>query len=191
MNRAGGHTQQGGQVEVVSRRGFVGTVFSAGALVLGTKILPMQALAAGTLDHAPREVPIDNAAFHPNLFVGIETDGTVRIVAHRSEMGTGIRTSLPMVLADELDADWSKVKVQQGLGNPAYGSQDTDGSQSITDFYDGMRQIGATARLMLERAAAAKWGVPASECKAQNHFVVHAAAGRKAGFGELATLAAQ
>jgi len=191
MNRGAGQTQTGRHVELVTRRGFVGTVFSAGALVLGTKILPMQALAAGTLDHAPREVPIDDATFHPNLFVGIDTDGTVRIVAHRSEMGTGIRTSLPMVLADELGADWSKVKVQQGLGNAAYGSQDTDGSESITDFYDGMRRIGATARLMLERAVAAKWGVPVSECKAQDHFVVHSATGRKIGFGELATLAGQ
>jgi isoquinoline 1-oxidoreductase subunit beta len=180
MNRA--------TVEQVSRRGFIGTVFSAGALILGTKILPIHALAA---DHAPSDIPIDRAAFHPNLFVGIETDGTVRIVAARSEMGTGIRTSLPMVLADELGADWSKVKVQQGLGNAAYGSQDTDGSQSITDFYDGMRQIGATARLMLERAAAAKWGVPVSECQAQSHFVNHTPDGRKIGFGELAALAAQ
>jgi isoquinoline 1-oxidoreductase beta subunit len=190
MNRSQGQTQQDQRVELVSRRGFMGTVFSAGALVLGMKILPMGALAAATVDHVPREIPIDGAPFHPNLFVGIESDGTVRIVAHRSEMGTGIRTSLPMVLADELEADWSKVKVQQALGNPAYGSQDTDGSHSITDFYDSMRQIGATARLMLERAAAMKWSVPVSECKTQNHFVVHASDGRKLGFGELATLAA-
>ena len=151
----------------------------------------MGALAAVTVEHAPREIPIDNAPFHPNLFVGIESDGTVRIVAHRSEMGTGIRTSLPMVLADELEADWSKVKVQQALGNAAYGSQDTDGSHSITDFYDSMRQIGATARMMLEQAAAAKWGVSVSECKAQSHFVVHTSEGRKLGFGELVTLASQ
>ncbi len=191
MKRATEHTPQGANVELVSRRGFIGTAFSAGAFILGTRILPMQAFAAVTVNHAPRETPIDNATFHPNLFVGIETDGTVRIVAHRSEMGTGIRTSLPMVLADELDADWAKVKVQQGLGNEAYGSQDTDGSQSITDFYDGMRQIGATARHMLVLAAATKWGVPVSECKAQNHFVVHASNGQKLGFGDLATLAAK
>ena len=95
------------------------------------------------------------------------------IVAHRSEMGTGIRTALPMVVADELDADWKRVRIEQAIGDPKYGDQNTDGSCSIRDFYDALRQAGATARLMLERAAAAKWDVPVAECQAQNHQVVH------------------
>ncbi|HEX6546848.1 MAG TPA: molybdopterin cofactor-binding domain-containing protein, partial [Bryobacteraceae bacterium] len=127
----------------------------------------------------------------PNVFVGINPDGSVILIAHRSEMGTGIRTSLPMVIADEMEADWSRVQVQQAEGNEAkYGSQDTDGSQSIRNFYPTMREMGATVRLMLERAAAAKWNLPATECKAQLHEVVHSSTGRKIGFGELVSLAA-
>ncbi|HLQ45865.1 MAG TPA: molybdopterin cofactor-binding domain-containing protein, partial [Planctomycetaceae bacterium] len=113
------------------------------------------------------------------------------IVAHRSEMGTGIRTGLPTIVADELDADWARVKVEQALGDVKYGSQNTDGSCSIRDFGDAMRDAGASARLMLERAAAAKWAVPAEECKAKNHMVVHVSSKRKLGYGELAALAAQ
>jgi isoquinoline 1-oxidoreductase beta subunit len=133
----------------------------------------------------------DNAAFHPSVYVGIQPDGQVIIVVHRSEMGTGIRTSLPMVLADELEADWKRVRIEQAIGDRKYGSQNTDGSNSIVGFYQPFRQAGATARTMLESAAASKWGVPASECQAKNHEVVHAATGRKLGFGELASLAAQ
>jgi isoquinoline 1-oxidoreductase beta subunit len=167
-------------VQKVSRRGFLGTVFGAGALVLGSQIVPKSAQASTT-----------NAAWTPNIFLGLDIDGTVTIIAHRSEMGTGIRTSLPMVVADELGAEWGRVKVQQALGDEAFGSQDTDGSCSIRDFYDQMREVGASARLMLERAAAGKWGVPASECKAVNHSVSHESSGREIGFGDLVVLAAQ
>ena len=125
------------------------------------------------------------------MYLGLEPDGRVIIVAHRSEMGTGIRTALPMVVADELDADWGRVKIQQGLGDKKYGDQNTDGSHSIKDFFQPMREAGATARTMLEGAAAQKWGVPASECQAKNHEIVHAKSNRKLGFGELVTLAAK
>ena len=174
------------RVELVTRRAFLGGVFSAGAFVLGARLIPLNALAA-----TESASGADGAAWHPSVYLGIDTDGTVIVVAHRSEMGTGIRTGLPMIVADELDADWSKVKVEQALGDVKYGSQNTDGSCSIRDFGDAMREAGATARLMLERAAAAKWGVPAEECKAQNHEVVHASSKRKLGYGELASLAAQ
>ena len=174
------------RVELVTRRAFLGGVFSAGAFVLGARLLPLNALAANASASGA-----DGAAWHPSVYLGIDTDGTVIVVAHRSEMGTGIRTGLPMIVADELDADWAKVKVEQALGDVKYGSQNTDGSCSIRDFGDAMREAGATARLMLERAAAAKWGVPGEECKAQNHQVVHASSKRKLGYGELASLAAQ
>lgn len=176
------------RVDLVTRRTFLGGVFSAGAFVLGARLLPGQGFAAFASTSTASGA--DNAAWHPSVYLGIETDGTVIVVAHRSEMGTGIRTGLPMIVADELDADWARVKVEQALGDVKYGSQDTDGSCSIRDFGDAMRDAGATARLMLERAAAAKWGVPASECKAQNHQVIHASSKRKLGYGELATLAA-
>jgi isoquinoline 1-oxidoreductase beta subunit len=128
----------------------------------------------------------------PRVFVAIAGDGTVTIVTHRSEMGTGVRTSLPLVVAEELEADWSRVKVQQAPGDEVkFGNQDTDGSRSTRHYLMPMRQIGASARAMLEAAAAKRWGVPVTEVKAANHEVVHAASGRKLGFGELAADAAK
>ncbi|HUA19112.1 MAG TPA: molybdopterin cofactor-binding domain-containing protein [Bryobacteraceae bacterium] len=167
-------------ITVVSRRGFLGGVVSAGALIIGARILPEDALAAP-----------ESTRWQPNIWLSVEPNGRVTIIAARSEMGTGIRTALPMVVADELEADWSRVTIQQGLGDKKYGDQDTDGSHSIKDFYQPMRVAGATARTMLEGAAARKWGVPAAECHAKNHEVVHAGSNRKAGFGELVALAAQ
>ncbi len=165
----------------VDRRGFLGTMFSAGALILASRVLPPELLEAA--DAA-------GATWHHNVYLGLETDGTVIIVAHRSEMGTGIRSALPMVVADELDADWKRVKIEQAIGDRKYGDQNTDGSRSIVRFYEPMREAGATLRLMLERAAAAKWNVPVAECKAVMHQVVHSKSGNKLGYGELAAAAA-
>ena len=171
------------RIEVVTRRTFLGGMFSAGAFVLAARLMPEEALAA-PLGKA------EKAAWNPSVYLGIETDGSVIIVIHRSEMGTGIRSVLPTVLADELEADWKRVKLEQAIGDTKYGSQNTDGSCSIRDFYDAFRQAGATARHMLVAAAAEKWGVPAAECKAQNHFVIHTS-GKKLGYGELAAAAAK
>ena len=104
-------------------------------------------------------------------------------------MGTGCRTGLPMILADELEADWNRVRVVQAVGDAKYGSQNTDGSCSVRDFYDAMRNAGATARTALEQAAARKWGVPADECQGRNHFVTHTKSARKLSYGELVPLA--
>ncbi|MCB5190833.1 molybdopterin-dependent oxidoreductase [Methylobacillus arboreus] len=126
------------------------------------------------------------------VFVSISTDGIVNIVAHRSEMGQGVRTSLPMVVADELEADWERVKVVQAEGNEArYGNQNTDGSRSMRHHFEPMRRIGATARMMLETAAALAWGVPISEVEAKQHQVVHKPSGKKLGYGELSAAAAK
>jgi isoquinoline 1-oxidoreductase beta subunit len=175
------------QIRKVSRRGFLGGMVSAGAFVLGAKFVPE---AAAQVVGSPA-LAVDKAAWHPSVYLGIEPDGTVILIAHRSEMGTGVRTSLPMVLADELEADWNRVKIEQAIGDAKYGNQNTDGSNSIRNFYQPMRDAGASAKLMLEGAAAQMWSVPVEECKAQNHFVVHAKSGKKAGFGELAALAAK
>ncbi|HEV2690956.1 MAG TPA: molybdopterin cofactor-binding domain-containing protein, partial [Bryobacteraceae bacterium] len=113
------------------------------------------------------------------------------VVAHRSEMGCGSRTALPLVVADELDADWSKVKIDQAIGDPKYGDQDTDGSHSVRSNFELMRQVGATGRIMLMTAAAAQWGVPQKECATEPHVVVHKASGRRLGYGELAAAAAK
>ena len=88
-------------------------------------------------------------------------------------MGCGSRTALPLIVADELDADWSKVRIEQAIGDPKYGDQDTDGSHSVRSNFDLMRQVGATGRLMLITAAADRWKVPPKECSTEPHFVVH------------------
>jgi len=172
----------------VSRRRFLtGGVIAAGALVLGVgyyrKLLPGQKL--------PEETNADHATLHPSVYLGINPDGTVWIVAHRSEMGTTSRTTLPLVVADELDADWKRVKIEQAIGDQRYGDQNTDGSHSIRSFYDAMREAGATARFMLVQAAAHEWGVPAAQCETDLHVVVHRSTNRRAGYGELASAAAK
>jgi len=128
--------------------------------------------------------------FAPNVYVSIDETGIVTIVAHRSEMGTGIKTGLPMVLADELEADWNRVKVVQADGDVKYGDQNTDGSRSMRQFYQPLREAGAVARQMLEEAAARVWKVDPASCHAQNHAVMHEPTGRRLGFGDLAKVAA-
>jgi isoquinoline 1-oxidoreductase subunit beta len=126
----------------------------------------------------------------PHVFIAIDPSGLVTIIAHRAEMGTGSRTSLPMVIAEELEADWSRVKVVQSPGDEEkYGNQNTDGSRSMRHFIQPMRQCGAAMRQMLETAAAQRWGVGVAEVQAQNHEVVHKPSGRKLGYGELAAAA--
>ncbi len=175
-------------IENVSRRWFLKGLAGAGALVLGAYYAP-EILWGQEPGDALTDA--DKAAFHPNVFVGIETDGTVWIVAHRSEMGTVIRTTLPLVVADELDADWKRVKIDQAIGDRRYGDQNTDGSHSVRSFFDVMRISGATARVMLIQAAAQQWSVPVSECKTDLHAVVHSSSGRRLGYGELATAASK
>ncbi len=177
------------QVEKISRRGVLRGLGIAGGLVLAAPVMSRQAFAkyetgAGKMPHG--------TVVDPRVFVAIASDGTVTIVAHRAEMGTGVRTSLPLIVAEEMEADWSRVKVQQAHGDEArFGNQDTDGSRSTRHYLIPMREIGASARTMLEAAAAKRWGVPAAEVKAVNHEVVHSATSRRLGFGELAADAAK
>ncbi|MGB8402090.1 molybdopterin cofactor-binding domain-containing protein [Bradyrhizobium sp.] len=177
------------KVEKISRRGILKGLGITGGLVLAAPVMSRQAFAAYQTgaDKMPHGTVVD-----PRVFVAIASDGTVTIVAHRSEMGTGVRTSLPLIVAEEMEADWSRVKVKQAPGNEVkYGNQDTDGSRSTRHHLIPMRQIGASARSMLEAAAAKRWGVPASEVKAVNHEVVHSASNRRLGFGDLAADAAK
>jgi len=170
-------------IENVSRRGFLRGAMVGGVFVLSARILPAPLWAA--------EGETAVAPFDPYLWLSIASDGTVTIVAHRSEMGCGSRTALPIVVADELDADWSKVKIDQAIGDAKYGDQDTDGSHSVRSYFDQMRLVGATGRAMLISAAAAQWAVSAKDCTTEPHFVVHKSSGRKAGYGELAAAAAK
>ncbi len=179
----------------VSRRDFLHGLLASSAFVLCGRTAPLLAKAPrnGAPALSASTIPsIEGTAFHPGVFVGVHTDGTVYIVAHRSEMGNGVRTSLPRILADELDADWSRVTVLQADGDAAYGSQDTDGSHSVREFFDVLREAGAAARLMLVRAAAQKWGIPESQCIADPvHMVSDKGSSRTLGYGELAALAAK
>lgn len=126
----------------------------------------------------------------PNVYLSITSDGEVVIIAHRSEMGQGIRTSLPLIVADELGADWSKVRIVQAEGDEKkYGSQNTDGSFSVRMFYKPMREAGAIAKLLLIQAAAQTWNVPAAECDTANSQVIHKASNKSIGFGELVEVA--
>ena len=174
-------------IENVSRREFLSGVFSTGAFVLAAQVLPRSVWA----QTAPFRTQAESSPLNPSVYLGIKPDGSVFIVTHRSEMGTGIRTSLPQVAADELEADWSRVTIEQGIGDPRYGDQNTDGSRSIRDFYEAFRHAGASARAMLVSSAAAQWSVPESECVAQNHEVVHTPSGRKLGYGALVPAAAK
>jgi isoquinoline 1-oxidoreductase subunit beta len=173
----------------VGRRVFVAAM-PAAALTLAVGF-PRHAAAEEKKKYGADALPggwVDN----PLVFVAIGSDGEVEIYCHRSEMGQGIRTSLPMVVADELEADWGRVRVRQAPGDESrFGSQDTDTSRSARHFFEPMRRCGAAARKMLESAAAARWGVPVGEVEAVNHEVVHRASGRRAGYGELAADAAR
>jgi isoquinoline 1-oxidoreductase beta subunit len=168
-------------IQNVSRREFLAALgLTGGGLVLG--LSTSRAASAGTSAAA--------GAFAPNVFVSIDPDGLVSIVCHRSEMGQGVRTAMPMIVADELEADWTRVKILQALGDPKYGDQNTDGSRSGRREFTRLRQAGAAARTMLEQAAAKQWNVPVAEVGAKMHAVVHAPSGRTLGFGALAAAAA-
>jgi isoquinoline 1-oxidoreductase beta subunit len=177
------------KVENVSRRSVLKGLGIAGGFVLAAPVMSRPAFAA--YETGASKMP-HGTVVDPRVFVAIAPDGTVTIVAHRSEMGTGVRTSLPLIAAEEMEADWSRVRIQQAYGDEVrYGNQDTDGSRSTRHYLMPMRQIGASARMMLEAAAAKRWGVPVAEVKAVNHEVVHEASGRRLGFGDLAADAAK
>src|SRR5713226_1303742 len=171
------------------RRGFLKGMLGAGAFVLSVRMMPEELF--GATPNVSASDAMAKARLQPNVYLAIDTDGTAYIIAHRSEMGSGSRTALPRIVADELDADWARVKIVQAIGDEKYGDQDTDGSHSVRSFFDALRESGATARLMLVRAAAAQWGVPVSECTTNPHIVVHQPSGKKLGYGELAAAAAK
>jgi isoquinoline 1-oxidoreductase beta subunit len=124
-------------------------------------------------------------SFMPNLFVELKPNGDLILTASRSEMGQGVRTSLTSVIADELDADWSRVSVKQAPGDDAYGNQNTDGSRSIRTIYEPMRKMGAMARAMLVSAAADHWGISEDKCSTAKHYVIRENSEEKLFYGDL------
>jgi isoquinoline 1-oxidoreductase beta subunit len=167
-------------ISQINRRDFLrNTGYAGGGLII-----------AANLGACAKPNGLAGGDFAPNVYVQIKENGDVDIVCHRSEMGQGIRTGLPQVIADEMEADWDRINVLQAIGDKKYGDQNTDGSTSIRNHFDMLRNAGATAKHMLEAAAAAHWEVPVEECEARNHAVHHAASGQSLGYGELAGNAA-
>jgi isoquinoline 1-oxidoreductase beta subunit len=162
----------------VSRRQFLqASVVGTTGLILGISYRPAR---AGTASR-----------FQPNAFLAIAPDGQVTIWVARSEMGQGVRTALPQIVADELEADWSQVRVEQALAEPKYGDMGTGGSDSVRSSYLPLRKAGASARVMLVTAAAKRWGVAPSACHAESGAVVHPASSRRLTYGELVEEAAR
>ncbi|MGD0990285.1 MAG: xanthine dehydrogenase family protein molybdopterin-binding subunit [Candidatus Sulfotelmatobacter sp.] len=160
----------------LSRREFVAAGVAAGAgLVIGF--------------YLPHGEKVGQESFSPNAYLRITPDNKVTIVVARSEMGQGVRTALPMILAEELEADWKQIEIEQAGASTLYGDQTTGGSASVRTTWDPMRKAGAAAREMLISAAALTWGVPRSGCTAQSGSVVHAASKRRLTYGELVSKA--
>ncbi len=124
--------------------------------------------------------------FSPNAYLRITPDNKITIVVARSEMGQGVRTALPMILAEELEADWKQIEIEQAGASTLYGDQTTGGSASVRTTWDPMRKAGAAAREMLISAAALTWGVPRSACMAQQGNILHGASKRQLSYGDLA-----
>jgi isoquinoline 1-oxidoreductase beta subunit len=161
----------------LSRREFVAAGVAAGAgLVIGF--------------YLPHGSASQKETFSPNAYLRITPDNKVTIVVARSEMGQGVRTALPMILAEELEADWNQIEIEQAGASTLFGDQTTGGSASIRTTWDPMRQAGATAREMLISAAALTWGVPRSTCTAESGAVKHAASSRSLRYGQLVSKAA-
>lgn len=171
------------KLESVTRRSFIkASTVATGGLVLGISV-PMKTMAFGNMEQ--------EAAFNPNAFIHLQDNGDLLLYCGRCEMGQGISTALPAAVADEMEADWSRVTVQQADGNEEkYGPQATGGSASIRTMYVPMREAGAAAKLMLVAAAAKVWKTDSGNCTAKNHYVHNNVSGQKLSYGQLASLAA-
>jgi isoquinoline 1-oxidoreductase beta subunit len=172
-------------IHSLSRRGFLKVAGgAAGGLVLGLSMGAPGEAQAQSAGPPPRP-------FAPGAFVRVAPDGKITLISKNPEIGQGIKTGFGVMLAEELDAKWSDVTVQQAEVNAAvYGSQIAGGSMSTPRAWDELRYAGAGARAMLVAAAAQRWGVPASDLTTSESAVTHAASGRKATYGSLATAAA-
>jgi isoquinoline 1-oxidoreductase beta subunit len=178
-------------IENVSRRDLLKGVGVMGGFILAASLPPMGKARADDAPKYGRDGMPHGSVNDPRVFISIANDGTVSIVCHRSDMGQGVRTGMPLIVADEMEADWARVKVVQALGDEVtYGNQDTDGSRSTRHFMLPMRQCGAAARMMLEGAAAKRWRVALADVEAKNHEVVNKKTGAKLGYGELSADAA-
>jgi isoquinoline 1-oxidoreductase beta subunit len=160
----------------LNRRSFLQmSALTGGGLALGFFDLPFASAQFGP-----------QAALSPTAFIHIAADGTITLMARAPEIGQGVKTMLPMMIAEELDVDWNKVKVEQADLDDIYGGQSAGGSTSTQSNYLPLRRVGAACRQMLISAAATRWGVPAAECTTTPGRVLHAASERSLGYGEVA-----
>ncbi len=173
-----------------SRRDFIRvSALAGGGFLLGVRLVPRSRVAAQTV------TGVAQADFAPNAWIRIAGDGTVTVVVDKSEMGQGVTTSLPMLVAEELEADWKQIRTEMAPADPVYnntlfGMQATGGSSSVRSSWKSLRTAGAAAREMLVSAAAQRWGVDPQTCVARAGKVIHQPSGRSLGFGELAAAAA-
>lgn len=174
----------------LTRRSFLEAMnVGAGGLALGFFAPPTNEPNRGAPEKPATSSPAEekrSRGLNPNVFVHVAADGLVTIASHRSEMGQGVRSTLPVLIADELGADMARVRVVQVEGDKKYGNQNTDGSTSVRSLHLDLRRAGATARVMLVQAAARRWKVPPEACVAEGHAVLHRDSGRSLPFGALA-----
>lgn len=176
----------------VDRRSFLRASIIGGGALLVASSFPFRSRAEEKLGVTEAVSP----EFRPNAFIKIAPDGKVTVTVGQAEMGQGILTSLPMIVADELEVDWSNVSYEHGppgaaYNNPAFGAQITGGSASVKGFYEPLRKSAAGVREMLVAAAAQQWGVPAEQCRARNGEVFHPTSRRTAKYGTLLDAAAK
>src|SRR5436190_1752422 len=167
----------------LNRREFLKTGGAAGATLVIGLYLP-------AFEREPPHAAAAPQPFRPNAWIEIGPDGSVTIWTGRSEMGQGVRTAMPMIVAEELEADWTRVRAAQADADPAYGDQFTVGSRSVRTGFEPLRKAGAAAREMLIAAAALTWNVPRDACRARNSTVEHVPTGRRLGYGNLVARAA-
>ncbi len=191
-------------MKTLTRRDFIkASALTGSGLVLGFMIgckpgetaeTPIVNVSPGATNPPAQEsdaaaTPEPEPTFEPNAYLIIRPDGTITVQAHRSEMGQGVNTSVPMIVADELDADWDSIRIIHAPADSVYGNQVTGGSQSISSSYTPLRRAGAAARMMLIAAAADQWGVSPADCTTENGTV--RSGDQTLTYGELALAAAE
>jgi len=166
----------------LSRRSFLA---GSGAFVVGVTLGSRVLVGDENTAESPLH-DVKGGDASPSLWIAIEDKGVVRVTCHRSEMGQQVWTSMAQIVADELDADWTMVKIKQAIGHQRYGDQNTDGSRSVRYNFHRLRVAGAAMRSMLEQAAAARWGVDVGECRSELGYVKHSGSGQSLSYGQLA-----
>src|SRR5437773_11097526 len=172
----------------MTRRGFLrGTVVAGAGLTIGFQLPPGRTARAAAQSTEP---------FMPNAWIRITPDNVVTIIVDKSDMGQGVLTSMPMLIAEELEADWSQIRTEQAPAGPEYVNpvtkrQVTGGSRSVRNSWEHFRKAGAAAKEMLVEAEANEWGVPPEQCVAENSTVIHRPTGRRFTYGELTDKAAR